>query len=183
MTLLVTLIATKFAGGTDICDAAANQITRTFGQLELIIVVSSLGFSELDPSWPQLTSWVNILTFRLTFFRKRIVDKYFWLLRWLFIVWSLLKYRSLIGPSKSRGEPTLTSLRDSELWTFENLKVDCWVFVKFHFLYISGTSGLTPVISHFRSHHRKRFTSGSLRVNFRFVANRCREAFYGLTKS
>ena len=50
VTLLVTLIATKFAGGTDICDAAANQITRAFGQLELIIVVSLLGFSEIDPS-------------------------------------------------------------------------------------------------------------------------------------
>ena len=49
-TRLVTLIATKFAGGTDICNAAANQITRTFDQLELIIVVSSLGFSKLDPS-------------------------------------------------------------------------------------------------------------------------------------
>lgn len=50
VTPLVTLIATKFAGETDICNAAANQITRTFGQLEFIIVVSSLGFSELDPS-------------------------------------------------------------------------------------------------------------------------------------
>jgi branched-subunit amino acid permease len=50
VTPLVTLIATKFAGETDICDAAANQITRTFGQLELIIVVSAIGFSELDPS-------------------------------------------------------------------------------------------------------------------------------------
>jgi len=29
-TRLVTLIATKFAGGTDICYAAANQITTTF---------------------------------------------------------------------------------------------------------------------------------------------------------
>ena len=47
-TRLVTLIATKFAGGTDICYAAANQISRTFDQSELlIIVVSYLGFSEL----------------------------------------------------------------------------------------------------------------------------------------
>lgn len=37
-TRLVTLIATKFAGGTDICYAAANQISRTFDQSELLII-------------------------------------------------------------------------------------------------------------------------------------------------
>ena len=46
VTLLVTLIATKFARETDICDAAANQLIRNFDQSEFIIVVSYLEFRE-----------------------------------------------------------------------------------------------------------------------------------------
>lgn len=70
VTLLVTLIATKFAWETDICDAAANQLIRNFDQSEFIIVVSYLEFRDIE-IWPHLSPWVKILTFRLTFFRKK----------------------------------------------------------------------------------------------------------------
>ena len=71
----------------------------------------------------------------------------------------------LIGWFESRGEPFLTSLRDLKLWTFENLKVDCWVFVLFlsNFRSISGNFRSRST-SHSRSQNRERFTSGLLPV-------------------